>query len=404
MDKVREAKLKAIKAAMTQFNKEMAKKSDGNGDDLVIDLGQHEQKAVEVFSTGSLMFDLALGVGGFPKGRLIELYGAESSGKTLIATKAAGECQKAGGVIGIVDMEHTFDPAFAAKLGLDCTSGVYLTQPAHLQEAFTVVDKMIDAGFDLVILDSVAALVPQEELENDIGKQSVALVARYMSQFLRRITAKAAKNSCSVIFINQVRDAIGQMYGDPTTTPGGKALKFYCSVRIMVSKVGGSNITQKIGGEDVVIGHSIRTNVKKNKVAPPFRKAEFVVYYDGREVDKVQELATVALLKGLIPKYDAAGNISPTGRTYKWPSEPNFIAKKKDEVADELRKYPNVQEELINILKGGLEDPTAVFESKDFDSDMTEEEFEAQMKADIEKIEKGEDSEAEEESGGWDEI
>lgn len=210
-------KLKAIQNAMKSLEKSLKKEG------VVQRLGDKPQEAIECISSGSLMFDMALGIGGIPKGRIIEFFGAESSGKTLCALKAMAECQKVGGIVGFVDMEHTFDTNFAAKLGVDVPD-VFLSQPEHLQEAFIVIDKMIDAGFDLIVLDSVAALVPQEEVENEIGKQSIGLVARYMSQFLRRITPKTAKIGTSVIFINQVRDAIGVMFGDPTTTPGGKLI------------------------------------------------------------------------------------------------------------------------------------------------------------------------------------
>lgn len=215
--KVKQAKLKAIAGAMKALEKSTKKEG------IVCRLGDKPFVEIEAISTGSLMFDLALGVGGFPKGRIIELFGAESSGKTLTAIRAAAECQKAGGVVALVDMEHAFDPSFARKLGLN-TDELYLSQPDHMQDAFNVIDAMIDAGVDLIILDSVAALVPQEELEGVVGKQTIGLIARYMSQFLRRITPKTAKNGSTVVFINQVRDAIGVMYGDPTTTPGGKLI------------------------------------------------------------------------------------------------------------------------------------------------------------------------------------
>lgn len=198
------------------------------------------------------------------------------------------------------------------------------------------------------------------------------------------------------------------MYGDPTTTPGGKALKFYCSVRCQIAKVGGSNINEKKGGEDITVGHVIRATVKKNKVAPPFRKAEFTIYYDGRKVDKVDELASVALLKGLIPKYDAQGNISETGRTYKWPNDPTFLAKSKAEVAPALKKCPKMQEELINILKGAIEDPDSapVYDSEDMDSDLSDEDFERMALEDAENISKGKKSKGggEAEETSWDEI
>jgi recombination protein RecA len=386
-------KLKAIQNAMKNLEKSLKKEG------VVQRLGDKEFVPIPSISSGSLMFDLALGVGGLPKGRIIEFFGAESSGKTLCALKAMGECQKAGGIVAFVDMEHTFDPTFAAKLGVEWEDVIF-SQPDHLQDAFKIIDALIDSGgIDLIVLDSVAALVPQEELDGEVGKRTIGLVAGYMSQFLRRITGKTAKTGCSVIFINQIRDAVGVMYGDPTTTPGGKALKFYCSVRVRVSKVGSSTVTTKIGTDDVPIGHAIRTTVVKNKVAAPFRKAEFMVYYDGRPTDKIAELAQVALSRGLIPKYDAKGNLSATGRTYKWESEPNFIATKKDDVAIELRKYPKMQEELLEVIKKFMEDPTIAQEQDKFDGDLTDEEFEEELKKEVTNAE----NEAEEESS-WEEL
>jgi recombination protein RecA len=398
MDKRKQEKLRAIKGAFRQLEKTTKKEG------IVFVLGDREHVAIESISTGSLTFDIALGVGGFPKGRIIELYGAESSGKTLCATKCAAECQKEGGIVAIVDMEHAFDPSFARKLGLN-TDEVILSQPDHMQDAFNVIDALVDSGgCDLIILDSVAALVPREELEGEVGKQTIGLIARYMSQFLRRITPKAHSQNCTIIFINQTRDAVGVMYGDPVTTPGGKALKFYSSVRCQVAKIGGSNITVKKGGEDQIVGHGIRVTVKKNKVAAPFRKAEFTLYYDGRKVDKCDELAQVALIKGLIPKYDAAGNLSPTGRNYKWLSEPNFSAKKKDDVAAEIKKYPKVQEELLNILKNGIDDDTTQFDSQDLDGDLSDEDFEIMAMEDAKNIKNGVVSDAEEVESSWEDI
>lgn len=267
MSKDKKAKLKAVMSAMKALEKSTKKEG------IVQRLGDAEPRVIETSPTGSLMFDIALG-NGLPKGRIIEFFGAESSGKTLSATRAMAECQKEGGVVALIDMEHAFDPSFAAKLGLQ-TDDLFLSQPDHMQDAFKVMDALIDSGgVDMIVLDSVAALVPQEELEGEVGKQTIGLIARYMSQFLRRIGPKAAANQTTVIFINQIRDAIGVMYGDPTTTPGGKALKFYCSVRVQISRVGGSQVKVKVGGEDVVIGHTVRAKVVKNKVAPPFRKAE----------------------------------------------------------------------------------------------------------------------------------
>lgn len=365
-------------------------------------LGDAAPRVIETTPTGSLMFDIALG-NGIPKGRIIEFFGQESSGKTLCATKAMAEVQAAGGIVALIDMEHAFDPAFASLLGLN-SDDLFLSQPDHLQDAFSVIDALIDSGgVDMIVLDSVAALVPREELEGEVGKQTIGLIARYMSQFLRRITPKAANSGTTVIMINQVRDAIGVMYGDPTTTPGGKALKFYCSVRVQISRVGGSQVKVKVGGEEQVVGHSIRAKIVKNKVAPPFRKAEFPIWYDGRETDPADELAAVALMKGLIPKYDAAGNISATGRTYKWASEPAFLAKKRDDVALELRKYPKMQAELIDMIKNGV---TAEDAPLELDSEMSDEDFEAQMREEAAALKNGTANEAEETSGesSWDEI
>lgn len=197
LNKTKQAKLRSIQNAIRSLEKSSKKEN------MICRLGDKPQVDIEATSTGSLMFDLALGVGGFPKGRIIELFGAESSGKTLTAIRAAAECQRNGGIVALVDMEHAFDPSFARKLGLN-TDELYLAQPDHMQDAFTVIDTMIDAGVDFIILDSVAALVPQEELENEVGKQTIGLIARYMSQFLRRITPKTAQNGTTVIFINQV--------------------------------------------------------------------------------------------------------------------------------------------------------------------------------------------------------
>lgn len=394
----KKAKLKAVMTAMKQLEK--SHKKEG----ICYIMGE-ERSEIETTPTSSIMFDIALG-GGLPKGRLIEFFGAESSGKTLCATRAMAEVQKQGGLAALIDMEHAFDPSFASKLGLDCTELIF-SQPDSLQEAFDVIDKMVDAGVDIITLDSVASLVPEEELNGEIGKQTIGLIARYMSQFLRRITPKAAKNGTTIIFINQVRDAIGVMYGDPTTTPGGKALKFYCSVRCRIAEVSSGRQKIKQGAEEIVVGKTIRATVVKNKVGMPYRKAEFVVYFDGRPVDKSDEICEVALLQGLIPKYGSDGNISATGRTYKISAidestgeVQELVAKKKDDVAPELRKYPAIQEHLLKIIKGEIENPAEQIPSVDLDSDMSEEDFENMMKS--EDYSSSDDDGAEETS--WDEV
>ena len=217
-EKTKANKMRSIKAALK--NLEKSTKKEG----IAYVLGEKEYTKIEAISTGSIMFDLALGVGGIPKGRIIELYGGESSGKSLISTRIMSECQKNGGIACLIDAEHAFDPMFAKKLGLDIDE-LIVSQPDHLQDAAMVIETMIDAGVDVIVLDSVAALTPKEEFEEDgVDKQTIGLVARYLSRLFRKITPKLSKNNCTLIAINQTRTNIGVMYGDPTTTPGGRLI------------------------------------------------------------------------------------------------------------------------------------------------------------------------------------
>ena len=295
----------------------------------------------------------ALSSPGIARGRIIELFGNESSGKSLICQKIIASIQKLGGICVYVDMECTLDPEFATKLGVNMDELV-VSQPGNLQEAFAVIDQMVDAGADVIVLDSIAALVPKEELDAEVGKQTVGLVARYMSQFLRRMTKKLADSKSVLLLINQVRQAIGVMYGDPTTTPGGKATAFYSSLRLRVSRPSNGYIKVKnVSGEEEIIGTTVRVKVIKNKTAPPYRTAEFKVYFDGRKVDDADEIADIALSRSLIPRYNAKGELVENGRIYKWPDEPLFIAKKKDEIADQIRKFPAVKEALTKIIQEG---------------------------------------------------
>lgn len=392
MDKTKAAKMKAVRAAMKQLEKQT--KTEG----IVQILGEQPEHGIETTPSGSLMLDIALGNGGFPIGRVIELFGAESSGKTLIATKAMAEVQKAGGVCALIDAENAFDPSFARKLGLN-PEELIVSQPETMEESLTVMDALVESGgIDMIVLDSVAALVPKAELEGEIGKATIGLQARIMSPFLRRIIGKAAKVGCTCIFINQIRDAIGVMYGDPTTTPGGKALKFYSSVRCQVSKVGGTMEKVKIGGEDVTVGHQVRVKCVKNKTSAPFRKAEFMIYYDGRQMNKVQELADVLLIKGMIPRYKADGTLDEKGRNFKFELDGEVLdAKKRDDVYPALEACPKIQEYFLDKLKAG--DTDSVDYGKDEDDefgDMSEDEFEASLIDD--------ENEAEETEGGWDKI
>lgn len=389
--KSKKDKLKAIKAAMKQLEKQT--KQEG----IVQILGEQGDMKFETTPSGSLMLDIALGNGGVPKGRVIELFGAESSGKTLIATKMMAEVQKMDGVCALIDAENSFDPGFARKLGLN-PDELVVAQPQTMEQALTVMDGLIESeGVDMIVLDSVAALVPQAELDGEIGKATVALQARIMSPFLRRIIGKAAKAKCTCVFINQVRDAVGVMYGDPTTTPGGKALKFYSSIRCQVSKVGGTMEKVKIGGEEVTVGHQVRVKCVKNKCSAPFRKAEFMIYYDGRKVDKVTELVDVLLMKGMIPRYKADGTLDPKGRNFRFELEDELLdAKKRDDVYVEMRNCPKIQQYFIDKLNSGEVDPVD-YEQDEFE-DMSEDDFENSLFGD-ENF-----NEAEETSGGWEEI
>jgi len=377
MDK--KSKLKAMANAIKHLEKSTKKAG------MVYRLGDKPMNKVDVIPTGSLPLDIALGCGGWPRGRIIELFGAESSGKTLLASKAIAECQKQDGVCAMIDMEHAFDPYFAAKLGVDIND-LFFSQPDHLQDCFTVIDNLVNAGCDLIILDSIATLVPQEELEGEVGKQTIGIIARYMGQFLRRIGPKLSQNNVCLICINQTRDNIGVLYGDPTTTPGGRALKFYSSVRVQVSRVSTLDVKDK---QDNLIQRGIRCTVKKNKVGLPFKKAEFQVYLDGRECSKdlSDDIANIAINMGIIGRYDAAGNPSKTGRQYKFSyvdpetnEEFNLLAKKKDDVSVELKKLPKMQQHLLGIIKGEIDAPENMVPNEEMDSEMSDEDFENMMK------------------------
>ncbi len=346
-EKMKKAKLAAVRKAMKNLEK-ITKKEN-----LVQIYGESSPIKYECIPTGFLTLDAACTQYGVPRGRAIELFGAESSGKSLICQKIMAAAQRQGGLACYVDMECTLDPDFAEKLGVNMDE-LIVSQPGSLQEAFVVIDQMVDAGVDVVVLDSIAALVPKEELEAEVGKQTVGLVARYMSQFLRRITKKLADKKSILLLVNQVRQAIGVMYGDPTTTPGGKATAFYSSLRLRVSRPANGYIKVKnSSGEEEIIGTTVRVKVVKNKTAPPYRTAEFKVYFDGRKVDDSDEIADIAIARSLIPRYNSKGELTETGRFYKWPDEPDFLAKKKDDVAEQIRKFPNVKETLLKIIKEG---------------------------------------------------
>ena len=259
---VNEQKLKALKLTMDKLEKTFGKGS-------IMKLGDQAIEDVDVIPSGSITLDLALGVGGFPKGRIIEIYGPESSGKTTLAIHAIAEVQKQGGIAAMIDAEHAFDQFYAANLGVD-TENLLISQPDNGEQALEIADNLIRSGaIDLLVVDSVAALTPRAEIEGEMGDSQMGLQARLMSKALRKLTSSINKAGCSVIFINQLRDKIGVMFGNPETTTGGNALKFYSSIRIDIRR------SSQIKEGDEVIGNRTKVKIVKNKVAPPFRKAEF---------------------------------------------------------------------------------------------------------------------------------
>ena len=311
----------ALNAALSQIDRSFGKGS-------VMKLGDKTSMDVESISTGSLGLDIALGIGGLPKGRIIEIYGPESSGKTTLTLHAIAECQKAGGVAAFIDAEHALDPVYAAKLGVDVNE-LLIAQPDTGEQSLEIADTLVRSGaVDILVVDSVAALTPRAELEGDMGDSLPGLQARLMSQALRKLTGSISKSGCMVIFINQIRMKIGVMYGSPETTTGGNALKFYSSVRLDIRRIGA------IKNRDEVVGNQTRVKVVKNKVAPPFRQVEFDIMY-GEGISKTGELIDMGVMADVIHK---------AGSWYSYGDE--RIGQGRENVRKFLKENPDIMAEI----------------------------------------------------------
>lgn len=319
-------KQKALETAMGQIERAFGKGS-------IMKLGQQEALDVEASSTGSLGLDIALGVGGFPKGRIIEVYGPESSGKTTLTLHAVAEMQKKGGVCAFVDAEHALDPAYARKLGVNVDE-LLVSQPDTGEQALEIADTLVRSGaVDLLVVDSVAALVPKAELEGEMGDSHMGLQARLMSQALRKLTGSISKSHCTIIFINQIRMKIGVMFGNPETTTGGNALKFYASVRVDIRRIGA------LKDKDEIIGNQTRVKVVKNKVAPPFRVVEFDILY-GEGISRTGEILDLGVKAGMVEK---------SGSWFSYNS--TRIGQGRETARQFLKDNPEVREEIENAIR-----------------------------------------------------
>merc|ERR1711965_1139545 len=325
-DKELKEKNKSLDAAISQIDQNFGKGS-------VMRLGQQQALDIEAVSTGSLSLDLALGIGGLPKGRIIEIYGPESSGKTTLALQVVAEAQKAGGICAFVDAEHAMDPIYAKKLGVK-TEELLISQPDTGEQALEITDTLIKSGsISVLVVDSVAALTPKAELEGEMGDHHVGLQSRLMSQALRKLTGSVSKSNTMVIFINQIRMKIGVMFGNPETTSGGNALKFYSSVRMDIRRIGA------IKEKDQIIGNSTRVKVIKNKVAPPFKVVEFDLMY-GKGISKLGELIDLGAKAGVVEK---------SGAWYAYKGEK--IGQGRENAKTYLQKNPEVAVEIEKIIR-----------------------------------------------------
>jgi len=319
-------KLKVLQAAISKIEKNYGKGS-------IMKLGDRAVEEMDTISTGSIALDAALGVGGFPKGRIIEIYGPESSGKTTLAIHAIAESQKNGGLAAFIDAEHAFDSNYAKKLGVD-VDNLYISQPDNGEQALEIADNLISSGaVDIIVIDSVAALTPKSEIDGEMGDSKMGLHARLMSQALRKMTATISKTKCCCIFINQLRDKIGVMFGSPETTTGGNALKFYSSIRLDIRRI------QAIKDGETNIGNRVRVKIVKNKVAPPFRQVEFDLLF-GQGISKMGEMVDIGVDAGIIKK---SGSWFSYGETK--------LGQGREAVKQLLADNPELQEEIASQIK-----------------------------------------------------
>ena len=327
MSSEKEAKLKALKLTLDKLDK-------AYGKGTVMKMSDAAVENIDAISSGSLGLDLALGVGGYPRGRVIEIYGPESSGKTTLTLHAIAEAQKAGGIAAFIDAEHAFDRFYAEKLGVDIDN-LIISQPDHGEQALEIADNLVRSGaIDIIVVDSVAALTPKSEIEGEMGDSKMGLHARLMSQALRKLTASISKTNCTMVFINQLREKIGVMFGNPETTTGGNALKFYASVRLDIRRS-----TQIKDSNGSVQGNKTRVKIVKNKVAPPFRTAEFDIMY-GEGISKVGEVLDIAVDNEIVKK---------SGSWFSY--QDSKLGQGRDAVKNMLKDNPDLMDELEDQIK-----------------------------------------------------
>lgn len=329
--KQQEGKLQALQAAMSKIEKDFGKGS-------IMRMGDEQVEDVDVIPTGSIGLDAALGVGGYPRGRIIEIYGPGSSGKTTLAIHAIAEAQKQGGIAAFIDAEHAFDRFYAQKLGVD-VDNLWISQPDNGEQALEIADQLIrSSAIDILVVDSVAALTPKKEIEGEMGDSAVGLQARLMSQALRKLTSTISKTNTCCIFINQLREKIGIMFGNPETTTGGNALKFYASVRLDIRK------TTQVKNGDQVLGNNVRVKVVKNKVAPPFRKAEFEITF-GEGINKAGEIVDLGVEYNIIQKSGSWFSYNGTK-----------LAQGREATKAMIKDNPELAEELEGLIKQAIAD------------------------------------------------